>query len=313
MGVLASRHDVLLLDLDGVVYQGENPIPHAIDALGEVQRSGTRLAFVTNNASRPPSSVSDQLHGLGLSVGPADIVTSAQAGARVLAGMVPPGSKVLVVGGQGLFEAVSERGFVAVEDAADEPVAVIQGFSKDVGWRRLAQATFALRAGAVYVATNTDLTIPTDGGMAPGNGLLVSVVARASGVEPVVAGKPEPPLMNESVERTGAVAPLVVGDRLDTDIAGAVRSGIPSLLVLTGVTGVRELLAAGPEERPTYVSADLRGLLRAPLAPGDAGDSWVAELGRAAAVAWQRADAGTPLGASEIEAVADRLGPMPQD
>lgn len=310
MGTLASQHDVLLLDLDGVVYTGPRAVPHAVESLAAAHAAGTRLAFVTNNASRPPSSVADQLRGFGLSVVPADVVTSAQAGARVLAGLVPAGAKVLVVGGQGLYEAVSERGFVAVEDASELPAAVIQGFSPQVGWQRLAQATYALRSGAAYVATNTDLTIPTAEGTAPGNGLLVSVVARASGVEPVVAGKPEPPLMMESVERTGAVAPLVVGDRLDTDIAGAVRSGLPSLLVLTGVCGPAELLAAGPGERPTYLAADLRGLLEPPRAPGEGAD-WVGELGRAAVEMWRRADAGDPVGAEELAEAVARLGPRP--
>lgn len=310
MGALAAGHDVLLLDLDGVVYTGPRAVAHAVESLAAAQAAGCRLAFVTNNASRPPSSVADQLRGFGLSVVPADVVTSAQAGARVLSELVPAGSNVLVVGGQGLYEAVSERGFVAVEDAADQPAAVIQGFSAEIGWRRLAQATFALRAGAAYVATNTDLTIPTAEGTAPGNGLLVSVVARASGVEPVVAGKPEPPLMIESVERTGAVAPLVVGDRLDTDIAGATRSELPSLLVLTGVCGPAELLAALPGERPTYLAADLRGLLEPPRAPGEGG-GWVGELGRAAVEMWWRIDAGDPPSAEEVAAAVDRLGPRP--
>mgnify|MGYP000851809745 CR=1 FL=1 len=259
---LAGQFDVLLLDLDGVIYLGSSAVPHAVESLTMVQRTlGLRSAYVTNNASRTPGSIADQLRGFGLRLSDRDIVTSAQAGVRVLRGCVPAGATVLVVGGPGLKEEVELGGFVAVESASEQPAAVIQGFFPDVTWRRLAEATFALRAGAVYVATNADLTIPVEGGIAPGNGLLVGVVAQASGVQPTVAGKPEPPLMLESVARTGAQRPLVVGDRLDTDILGAGRSDLPSLLVLTGVSGVADVFKAEGLSRPTYLGLDLRALL----------------------------------------------------
>ena len=263
---LAEHHDVLLLDLDGVVYVGANAVPHAVDCLNEVQQElGLRNAYVTNNASRTPHSIAEQLRAFGLRLADEDIVTSAQAGVRVLGETIPGGSRVLVVGGPGLWDEVERGGFTAVESASDEPAAVIQGFFPDVTWRRLAEATFALRAGAFFVATNTDPTIPVEGGIAPGNGLLVGVVTDASGVAPVVAGKPEPPLMLESVERTAAVRPLVVGDRLETDILGAGRSGLPSLLVLTGISGVAEVLRAAGQSRPTHLGTDLRALLVPPV------------------------------------------------
>lgn len=280
----ASQFDVLLLDLDGVVYAGGAAIPHAIDSLASALGAGVRLAYVTNNASRPPSAVVAHLGQLGLTAEVDDVVTSAQAGARVLAERLAPESKVLVVGGSGLHEAVQARGFSSVTTAADGPDAVIMGFSPDISWRQLAQATYAVREGAYFVATNTDRTIPTAEGIGPGNGLLVGVVAAAAGAKPVVAGKPETPLMHESVDRTKARHPLVVGDRLDTDIAGANRAGLPSLLVLTGVTGATDFAAAADDERPTYIASDLRALLTGPVEV-PSGPDWRGHAARIAVAA----------------------------
>ncbi|MDQ1305277.1 MAG: glycerol-phosphatase [Actinomycetota bacterium] len=262
---LAGRHDVLLMDLDGVVYAGPSAVPHAVEVLVACRSDGVRLAFVTNNASRTPGQVAEHLQALGLPADVADVVTSAQAGAGMLAKILPTGSRVLVAGGEGLVEAVTERGFVVTRTAADSPAAVIQGFDPDIGWRQLAEATYAVRAGAHYIATNADLTIPTAAGIAPGNGLLVAAVAQAAGVRPQVAGKPERPLMMESIERTAGLAPLVVGDRLDTDIRGAGNAGLPSLLVFTGVSGIPELLSADGRDRPSHLGADLRALREPPV------------------------------------------------
>jgi ribonucleotide monophosphatase NagD (HAD superfamily) len=189
---------------------------------------------------------------------------------------VPAGSRVLVVGGDGLVVAVRERGLVPVHEAGDGVAAVVQGFSPDVGWRLLAEGTYAVAAGLPWIATNLDATVPTPAGTAPGNGLLVGVVARAAGRDPdAVAGKPETPLHEESVRRTGARSPFVVGDRLDTDIDGANRVGVPSLLVLTGVTRPVDLLRAAPALRPTYLSRDLRdGLLAEHPGVSAAGEGW---------------------------------------
>lgn len=284
-GPLIERYDALLLDLDGVVYEGGQVIPHAAECLAKA-RGQLKLAYVTNNASRTPQQVAQILGGMGITTVSHDVVTSAQAGARLLLERGhAQGSPILVVGGEGLTSAVEERGFRVVEMASESPVAVIQGFSPAIDWTRLAEATYAIRQGADYVATNTDLTIPTDRGIAPGNGLLVHAVATASGVEPVVAGKPEPPLMLESVERVGAHRPLVVGDRLDTDIAGARGAGIDSLLVLSGVTDVLTLLLAPPSMRPTFVGRDLRALFATPkpsshipTAAQVGADEWLEEL-----------------------------------
>lgn len=321
--VWAAQFDVLLLDLDGVVYAGSDAIPFAVESLSAVAEAGVRLAYVTNNASRPPSAVVSHLTRLGLQPHSSDVVTSAQAGARLLHDSLEPGADVLVVGGEGLHEAVAERGLRIVDSGIPAPAAVIMGFSPDVSWRELAQATYAVTGGATFVATNTDASIPTADGIAPGNGMLVQVVAQVTGTQPLVAGKPELPLMRESVERTRARRPLVVGDRLDTDIAGAARARLPSLLVLTGVSSVADLLAAGPGLRPDYLAADLRALIDGPVAvtrasharpdPAEAAhpDDWLRSVAAATRSAWAAADRGNAVDAAGIS--AELLGARPTE
>lgn len=261
-GCLASVHDVALLDLDGVVYVGASAVPHASAALdAALVQHGMRSVFVTNNASRPPEAVAAHLRELGVRATAADVVTSAQAGARVLAGMLEPGSPVLAIGGPGVSAALSERGLLPVTSVDDGAVAVMQGFGPQVGWHELAEGSLAIGRGLPWVATNLDSTIPTPRGRVLGNGSLVAALRHASGVVPLVAGKPEPPLMHESVERAGALSPIVIGDRLDTDIEGATNTGLPSMLVLTGVTDWQDLVGAEPAHRPTYLGRDLRALL----------------------------------------------------
>ncbi len=260
---LCDLYDAVLLDLDGVVYRGQSPVVHAAEVLAAVGRRGVAIGYVTNNAARTPGQVAEHLRELGVPAKPEDVVTSAQAGARLVADLVPPGAAVLVVGGEGIDAAIRERGLRPVRSLAESPAAVIQGYGPAVGWQDLAEAAYAVESGLPWVATNIDKTIPTARGMAPGNGTLVAAVVTASGGSPIVAGKPEPPLHHESVLRIGAAKPLVVGDRLDTDIEGACRVGVDSLLVLTGVTSAEDLVSADPAHRPTYIAADLRGLLEA--------------------------------------------------
>lgn len=259
---LSEAYDTALLDLDGVVYAGGQAIDHAVDALGTARDGGMHLAYVTNNALRTPAAVAEHLTELGVPTGAADVITSAQAVARLVADQLPPGARVLVIGGEGLRVALRERGLEPVESADDDPAAVVQGYGgPDMAWGRFAEAAYAINRGLPWFASNTDLTIPSARGIAPGNGAAVEVVRIATGAEPQVAGKPLPPMHRETVLRTGAERPLVIGDRLDTDIEGAFNGGVDSLLVLTGVADAVQLLAAGPEHRPTYVDADLRGLL----------------------------------------------------
>ncbi|MGH4030930.1 HAD hydrolase-like protein [Actinomycetota bacterium Odt1-20B] len=259
---LNEAYDTALLDLDGVVYAGGLAITHAVESLATARAAGMHLAYVTNNALRTPDTVAAHLTELGIPTGAADVITSAQAAARLISEQVPAGSRVLVIGGEGLRVALRERGLVPVESADDEPVAVVQGFGgPELPWGRFAEACYAIARGVPWFASNTDLTIPSGRGIAPGNGAAVEVVRIATGAEPQVAGKPLPPMHRETILRTGAKRPLVVGDRLDTDIEGAFNGEVDSLLVLTGVTDGAQLLAAVPEHRPTYVDADLRGLL----------------------------------------------------
>jgi glycerol-1-phosphatase len=272
MRALAGIYDVALVDLDGVVYVGPDAVDHAAAALAHARRVGMRLAFVTNNAARPPDEVAAHLDRLGVSAEVDEVITSAQAAARVLAEALPAGARVLVVGGEGLVAALSERGLTPVSSADAGPVAVVSGFHPDVGWRLLAEGAFAVATGVLWVASNTDRTLPTPRGTAPGNGTLVDAIRSATGRDPVVAGKPEIPMHEEMVLRTRARHPLVVGDRLDTDIEGARRAGVDSLLVLTGITGPAQLVTAPRRHRPTFLGEDLRALAESPdtlaVAPG---------------------------------------------
>ena len=259
---LATRHDVALLDLDGVLYVGQDAVAGAPEAVAAAARAGLRPAFVTNNASRTPATVAGHLTALGIPATEDDVVTSAQAAATLVAATVPAGATVLVVGGEGLRAALAERG-LHPSASADGAAAVVQGFAPEVAWTLLAEGAYAVRAGLPWVASNLDATVPTPRGIAPGNGALVDLIAAVTGRRPdAVAGKPATPLHEEAVRRTGARDPLVVGDRLDTDIEGAVRAGVPSLLVMTGVARPADLLSAPEELRPTYVARGLAdGLL----------------------------------------------------
>lgn len=271
---LSAVHDVALLDLDGVVYVGPDAVPGIPDALRAAREGGMRLGFVTNNASRTPEEVSEHLRELGVPADATDVITSSQAAATVVGEMFDAGARVLAVGGPGVASALRAVGLTVVERAEDAPVAVVQGYGRDVGWAQLAEAVVAVRNGARYVATNTDATIPSPRGPLPGNGAMVGIVSTITGATPVIAGKPDPAMHAECVRRTGARQPLVVGDRLDTDIEGARRAGAASLLVLSGVTDPATLLAAGPLHRPDLLAADASGLLHVHPAVVRDGAAW---------------------------------------
>lgn len=257
--------DAVLADLDGVVYAGPGALPYAVESLNAAGAT-RRLGFITNNASRRDAVVADHLRELGLvSTRSEDVVTSPQAAMRLLRERVAPGSTILVVGGDGLVFEVEKAGFVVTRSADAAPAAVVQGFAPHVGWEDLAEAAYALATpedagGIPWIATNTDWTIPQARGIAPGNGTLVSAVHTAVGRLAVVAGKPERPIFDEAVARFGATNALFIGDRLDTDIAGAQAAGLKSVLVLTGIDRPKHVLAAPPTSRPTYIVGDLREL-----------------------------------------------------
>jgi HAD superfamily hydrolase (TIGR01450 family) len=249
-----------MLDLDGVVYIGGEPVAGAPAHVAAARAAGMRVAFVTNNALRPPAAVAAHLSELGVPAQEGDVVTSAQAAARLLADRLGPGARVAMLGAAGLEEALRAEGLVPV-GATDEAAAAVTGYGPDVPWRDLMRIAVRVRDGLWWVASNADLTIPTSFGIAPGHGVQVDMLRRFTGVEPVVAGKPSRPLLDETVRRVGGDRPLMVGDRLDTDIEGAHHAGVDSLLVLTGVTGLAEIVSAKPELRPTYLSVDLGGLV----------------------------------------------------
>jgi glycerol-1-phosphatase len=258
---VVDGYDLVILDLDGVVYLIDHPIPGAVSAINQLHDEGVPLAYATNNASRRSSEVAQLLNAIGVPAGPEEVLTSAAAAAALLAERLSPGAPVLVVGAPALRDEIRAAGLRPVDRADEGPAAVVQGYGPKVGWSDLAEACIAVRAGALWVATNGDRTLPSPRGPLPGNGALVAAVSAALGRDPdLVVGKPEPALFTAAAERAGARRPLVVGDRLDTDIEGAVRAGMDSVLVLTGVTPAADLLRAPAHRRPRYVAGDLRGL-----------------------------------------------------
>ena len=258
-GPLVDGYDALLVDLDGVVHLGDQPIPRAADALNAAVAAGLKVAYVTNNASQTPSDVARSLSRYGVGATADDVVTSSVVAARVLADRLPAGAPVLVVGGDGLRAPLAAAGLTPVA-GAEGAVAVVQGWAPEVGWRQLAEAAVAIRAGCLWIATNLDRTLPSPRGPLPGNGSMVAVLVSATGRQPESVGKPKPAMFTGAAAAICAARPLVVGDRLDTDIAGARAAGYPSFVVLTGVSTPRDLLAAGPDERPDYLGHDLEGL-----------------------------------------------------
>lgn len=268
---LVEAHDLVMFDLDGVVYVGGDAVPGAARAIARLREAGVHPAFVTNNASRTPEQVGDRLRALGMDAADEDVVTSAQAAAHLIRTRWGD-ARVLALGGRGLAAALAAEGLTVVPgdadvvDAADVDL-VASGHGPDVRWRHVMRAAALVAGGVPYVASNADRTIPTESGLQPGHGVLVDTIARYAGVVPTVAGKPARHLLDETVRRVGGERPLMVGDRLDTDIEGARAVGAPSLLVMTGVTGLAELVAAVPEQRPTYLSVDLDGLFTPHPAP----------------------------------------------
>lgn len=266
---LSHAYGLALVDLDGVVYRGGQAVEHAVDSLRRVLAEGMAVEYTTNNSSRRPGVVADQLRGFGLELDDEDVITSSIVASRMVARRLPTGARVLVLGADHLREQVALRGLVPVDSVDDEPQAVIQGWYPDISWRELAQAAFAVERGARYFVTNLDLTIPREKGIAPGCGSLIRAVIGATGVEPEgSAGKPEAAMYDEArllAAHDGRTAVarercLAVGDRLDTDIEAGVHGGYDSLLLLTGVTDRLGLLRAPRGLRPTYVGVDLRAL-----------------------------------------------------
>ena len=305
MSGLVDHYSGVVCDLDGVVYRGPEAVDHAVEALSALP---VPVVYATNNASRPPEEVAAHLTDLGLHVTGKDVATSAQAGAEELTRHLPGGAAVLAVGGDGVREALRDNGFRVVDPqaaGADPGLrlgGVLQGYGASVTASDLAEATYAVAAGAVWVATNTDETLPTHRGTAPGNGMLVAAVRRAVGRDPIVVGKPYAPLYVLCASRLG-LSPrslLAVGDRLETDVAGATAAKLDSVFVLTGVDSVRTLARAPHEQRPTFLLPDLRELSEVYVGAETDYTWWVCGADRRRVVdgAWDVASKGSPIEAA---------------
>ena len=282
---LAEDYDCALLDLDGTAWSGDERIEHAAASVIEAREAGMASAFVTNNAMRTPQQVADKLNSMDFQATPDMVMTSAMDIAAIMAEELAEGSKVLVIGGAGLRLALEERGFVLVDSADDEPAAVVQGLDKQVDWALLSEGAFAIERGAAFYASNLDATLPVERGQALGNGSLVRAIQHATRKRPTAGGKPEPGIYRRASELVGARNPLAVGDRLETDIMGAVAAGVPAMHVLTGVHMARDVIRAPRGQRPSYLAIDMRGLLEAHPAPKHHRDgTWTCGLSQVAKV-----------------------------
>ncbi|MFT4228138.1 HAD-IIA family hydrolase [Micropruina sp.] len=279
---IIDAHDVAFFDLDGVIYLGPIAVPGAVEGIRDVTASGARVMFVTNNAARSAAVVAEHLNSLGFVAGPDDLITSAQVAAGVLAETLTAGSLILVAGTQNLVDLLVEVGFRTTDSADDNPDAVVQGYSPNIPWALLDEAGIAVQRGATWYATNDDATRPTDRGLVAGLGAQLAVVGMTVRPrKPIVFGKPHAPMLDFAVSHTGAERPIFVGDRIDTDIMGANRAGMKSLLVFTGAHGKHDLLAAGLGDRPNYIGADLRALLEPARVATQEGHSWRCGAARA--------------------------------
>lgn len=304
-GTLLQQYDALLVDLDGVVYLADQPVPGAPVALAAARAAGVGVSFVTNNASRTPEEVARHLEGVGVTAEPQEVMTAAVATAGVLAERLSPGTPVLVVGSDGLAAAINAVGLAPVRSAADGPAAVVQGWGPKVDWGQLAEAAVAIRAGAMWLATNTDRTLPSPRGPLPGNGSLVAALSTATDQQPESVGKPNRALFDAALAARPATHPLVVGDRLETDIAGAWSASLPSLLVLSGVSGVDAAVRAPAGQRPTHLGRDIGAVdLAHPAAVVDDGGA------RCGGARVRLADGGVVVEATDQPATADGLDPF---
>jgi 4-nitrophenyl phosphatase len=248
----------LLIDLDGVVYTGRDPIPGAAEFLAQARRRGLQFQLVTNNSTTSPELVAERLRTMHIEVLPEEILTSAYAAVAYVKAHAEPGAKIYVVGEAGLREAVEHEGFLIIDDGDVPPDWVVAGLDRAFNYAKLANATRAIMGGAQFVATNADALLPVEGGqVVPGAGTMIAAIKTATAVEPVVLGKPEPGMFAVGVERLGLPVGSVamVGDRLDTDVDGGRRAGLRTILVLSGVTPRAEAEAWSPP--PDAIVADL--------------------------------------------------------
>jgi glycerol 3-phosphatase-2 len=260
--VIVDRFDAFLFDLDGVLYRGSEPIPEAAEAVDGVRRRGKRVAFMTNNSARTPEEVAAHLASVGIAASVEEIETSGLATARLLAERGV--RSAFVIGETGLMTALRDAGIAIAERATAKPAAaeaVVVGLDRSLTYARLRDAAILVAAGSAFVASNDDASFPAEAGVAwPGAGAIVAAIETTTGIRPDVVGKPHAPLLRAALARSGGTQPLVIGDRLDTDIAGAAGLGWDSLLVLTGISTQEDVREQPPSLRPTFVGDDLRAL-----------------------------------------------------
>ncbi len=258
---LVERYDCFLLDLDGVLYRGDRPVEGASEAVARLRAAGRRIAFLTNNSSRTPDQVADALGRIGVPASPAEVVTSALATADLLSSR---GVKsAFVIGEDGVRSALAEAGIDTLDGEPPRADAVVVGWDRGVDYAKLRTASILVQRGATLIATNADVSYPAPDGLRwPGAGAILLVVTATTGVEAEVVGKPGAALFEAARRRAGGGRPLVVGDRVDTDVAGAAALGWDSLLVLTGISRPADLDRS--DVRPTYVARDLSGLFEEP-------------------------------------------------
>lgn len=254
---ICDRYSGIVFDVDGVLLYIDEPIPGAPETLAAVRERGLGVGFITNNASRTPEAVAVALRAAGITATSGEVITSSVAAAALL----EPGTRCLVIGMEGLIEPLHARGCVLVR-APEDAQAVVVGWDRTLVWDDLRRATLALARGARFLATNSDATYPAPEGPWPGNGAVIAALTTATGRQPEIAGKPQPALYRAAAARLPSGPLLMVGDRPETDLAGATALGWDTALVLTGVTGLDAVPHLHP--RPTWVLDDLRGLLKPP-------------------------------------------------
>ncbi|MGH8895558.1 MAG: HAD-IIA family hydrolase [Egibacteraceae bacterium] len=255
---ICDRYAGILFDVDGVLLYIDEPIPGAPETLAALRERGLGIGFATNNASRTAEAVAAALRAAGVAASSSEVITSSVAAAELL----EPGTRCLVIGMEGLVEPLRARGCVLVRAPADAQ-AVVVGWDRTLVWDDLRRATLALARGARFLGTNSDVTYPAREGPWPGNGAVLAALTAATGRHPEIAGKPEPALYRTAAARLPSGPLLMVGDRPETDLAGAAALGWDTALVLTGATGADAVATVQP--RPTWVLDDVRGLLETPI------------------------------------------------
>lgn len=252
-----------IIDMDGVLWEGNRPMPGLVEFFQTLCDRQIKFVLATNNASKTPEQYVSKLAGMGVTVARDDILTSAQAAALYLRQQSANGTKVYAIGEDGVRQALAELGFALAGLYEVDAQFVVCGMDRGLSWDKLATATLNIRAGANFIGTNPDTTLPTERGITHGNGAVLAAIQAATGVAPIIMGKPEPIMYQLAMARLGAdlATTAAIGDRLETDILGAVRTGIRSVFVLSGVSSREQL--AGLEYQPTWVMQNIAEVTRA--------------------------------------------------